>query len=271
AAIVDMVAEPRRRHVFVLNYWFGNVGVGVGPMLAGLLMQWRPTAIFFIDGFTTLVFGVLMSRCMLPPPAAAPNGARSRSLRNKATQPGRNGQLMALALLAFCFAAVYFQNTSTLPVVMRARGLTDADYGMAIAMNGATVLVFSLPLNAIVRRIHPGLAMALAALLLGTGFRLVAFVHSELAMMMTVIIWTLGEVVATPVASAWIGQISPPHLRGCRHRISSAPSNMSRATEIPQKRTNQNGSWSLLVMDPQHLVEPAAYRPCASTSCRWMP
>ena len=222
AAIIDLVAEEHRRQAFALNYWAGNVGVAIGPMLAGFLMQWRPTAIFFIDGLTTLVFGVWMSRCVWPPTAAPTVKPGETSRRNLVRPLGRDRPLIALALLAFCFAVVYFQNTSTLPIVMHARGLTDADYGAVIAMNGATVLVFSVPIHAMIRRMRPARAMAGAALLLGTGFGLISIAHGELAMMMTVVIWTLGEVIATPVASTWIGQISPPHLRGTYQGIYSS-------------------------------------------------
>ncbi|WP_053958071.1 MDR family MFS transporter [Sulfobacillus thermosulfidooxidans] len=222
AAIVDLVGEEHRRQAFALNYWAGNMGVAIGPMLAGLLMQWHPTAMFFLDGLTTLVFAILMSRCVLPRVSTQRSDGSLHSWRHTMDQLLHDRLLIGLAMLAFLFAMVYFQNTSTLPVVMHAQGLTDADYGLAIAMNGVTVLIFSLPINALIRHMSPGRAMSLAALLLGTGFGLVAFVHGEGIIMMTVMIWTLGEVIATPVAAAWIGQISPPHLRGTYQGIYAA-------------------------------------------------
>jgi MFS family permease len=38
--------------------------------------------------------------------------------------------------------------------------------------------------------------------------------HSELALLGTVAIWTLGEMVSAPIAYAYLADIAPEHLRG---------------------------------------------------------
>jgi predicted MFS family arabinose efflux permease len=59
--------------------------------------------------------------------------------------------------------------------------------------------------------------MTTGLLVIGTGFVLTAFVRSIPLLMMTVAIWTLGEMLYFPMASAHIANVSPPDMRGRYH------------------------------------------------------
>jgi dipeptide/tripeptide permease len=50
--------------------------------------------------------------------------------------------------------------------------------------------------------------------LLGVGFGATALVTSAPALAATVVVWTLGEIVAAPVSAAYVADVSPPHMRG---------------------------------------------------------
>ncbi len=56
--------------------------------------------------------------------------------------------------------------------------------------------------------------IAAGFLLVGLGFALTALAHSLFALLGTVAIWTLGEMVAAPVAFAYVADVAPEHLRG---------------------------------------------------------
>jgi MFS family permease len=122
--------------------------------------------------------------------------------------------LFLFTLLAFVFACIWFQGYVALPLDMHAHGLTSTHYAFAIAMNGLVVIVLSVPLGSLFARFPRHYVLAGATLLLGTGFGLTALVSTLPLYAFTVILWTLGEIAAVPLATALIADLSPSHLRG---------------------------------------------------------
>jgi MFS family permease len=56
--------------------------------------------------------------------------------------------------------------------------------------------------------------LALGSVLVGLGFALNAVANNLPELAFTVLVWTLGEIVYAPVASAYVADIAPEHLRG---------------------------------------------------------
>jgi MFS family permease len=75
-------------------------------------------------------------------------------------------------------------------------------------------MLIELPSSAITRRFPPRTVIALGLVLSGVGFGATGLVTSTAALAMTVVVWTLGEIAVAPVASAYVADISPPHMRG---------------------------------------------------------
>ncbi|MGZ3682157.1 MAG: MFS transporter, partial [Ktedonobacterales bacterium] len=126
----------------------------------------------------------------------------------------RTPLLLAMTLLAFGYACIWFQSQVALPLDMLAHGLTTTQYGIAIAMNGLVVIALSVPLGAVLERFPRRYVLAGASLTLGTGFGLTALVSSLPLYALTVVIWTLGEVAMVPLATTIVADLAPPHLRG---------------------------------------------------------
>jgi MFS family permease len=97
---------------------------------------------------------------------------------------------------------------------VRADGFAPVVYGGLLSLNGALIIGCELPLTALTRRLPVHVAMALGALLIGVGFGLTAFAATAPLLILSVAVWTLGEMVNSPVAGAYVADIAPPHLRG---------------------------------------------------------
>jgi MFS family permease len=63
--------------------------------------------------------------------------------------------------------------------------------------------------------------LAVAALIMGTGFGLVAFAGSAWFFALTVVIWTLGEMLQSPSNAATVAALSPVALRGRYQGVNS--------------------------------------------------
>jgi predicted MFS family arabinose efflux permease len=93
-------------------------------------------------------------------------------------------------------------------------GLPPSDYGLAIAVNGALIVLITLQAIRFVERWPRFLGMAVAALLVGVGFGLTELAGSLSIYAFTVVIWTLGEILGSTIAPVIISDLSPPDMRG---------------------------------------------------------
>jgi len=212
ALLADLVPEGRRVTAFAAYRLAINIGFSAGPAVAGLLAQRSFLLVFAGDAATSAAFGVV-ALALLPATRAhvidetlAPRGALRSILADRA---------FVVFLAASCaMAMVYFQQEAALPLQVTADGHSTAVYGLLISLNGIVVTALELPLTTITRRFPPRPVIATGAVLSGLGFAATAIVTSTAGLAATVVVWTLGEIVAAPIAAAYVADISPPHMRG---------------------------------------------------------
>lgn len=217
AAIADLVPVEGRVRAFGLIYWAINVGASVAPILAGLVLNISFQILFLADALTSLVFAGLIA-WGVPETRVSSQGQHELvgSVQEKAGlwSALRDIRLLAYTVLACLFACVYFQYSITLPLDMRLHGLGSEQYGLVIALNGIIIVLISVPVSHIVTRFPRALVLTCSSLLMGIGFGLVAFWHVFPWYAFTVIIWTFGELLGSPVTSALVADLAPQRLRG---------------------------------------------------------
>jgi MFS family permease len=211
ALLTDLTPQGERIPAFALNRLAINAGFAAGPATAGFLAEESFFLVFLGDAITSVVFGVIAL-------VALPEGVRVRRSEERRGE----GLRTIIRDRAFVFflvssvlgAFVYFQGQTTFPLHVRASDLSESDYGLLISLNGLAIVLLELPLVAITQR-HPYRpVLALGSLLVGLGFALNAVANDLPELALTVLIWTLGEIVYAPVASAYVADIAPEHLRG---------------------------------------------------------
>jgi MFS family permease len=118
--------------------------------------------------------------------------------------------LIAMLLVAF----VYLQSYSTFSLQVRALGFSSAIYGGLIALNGLLIVLLELPVTSWTQHRAPRPVIAAGFLLVGLGFSLVAVAHVLPLLIVAVFIWTVGEMLNSPMAGAYVSNRAPVHLRG---------------------------------------------------------
>ena len=83
-----------------------------------------------------------------------------------------------------------------------------------LLLGSATMLFLELALIALTQRFRPRPTIAVGTLLIGMGFALTGFAHSIPLLALTVLVWSLGEMVAVPMSSAFVANLAPVHMRG---------------------------------------------------------
>jgi len=211
ALIAALAPVSQRVTAYALSRFAVNLGVAAGPVLAGLLATRSFGLLFLGDAATSLAFGALAL-------AALPRGVRSH-IEAEPSSIAPHGILRDrafLRLLAACALVgfVYFQAYSTFALQVRADGLSAAVYGALLSLNGVLIIALELPLTAVTRRwpVRPTIAAGL--LLIGLGFSVNAIAHTVPLLGLSVLLWTIGEMVHSPVLSAHIAALAPPRLAG---------------------------------------------------------
>lgn len=223
AAVADLVAPEARTRAYGYIYWAINLGAAVAPVAAGLLAGWSYLALFIADAATTLVFGLLVFFGFRETrPVEAAQHAAHAGIRERAQQIGRAPVLLLFTFITLFFGMVYTQGYVVLPLDMASHGLNPAQYGLAIAVNGFLIILTTIPVSNMAARWPRFPTMALAAVFLGIGFGFTALASTLPLFVLSVAIWTLGEIAGTSVAPTVIADLSPIELRGLYQGIFGA-------------------------------------------------
>lgn len=217
AMMIDVVPAKDRLRAFSLNYWAINLGFACAAVLAGLAAQAGYLLLFVVDAITTLVTALIIfvkvgetGTGITATPARAKGPAPAGALRTILADRVFLG-FVALNLLA---ALVFLQHISMLPIAMGDSGLSPATYGSVIALNGVLIVVGQLFVPRLIRGRSRSHVLALASVVMGVGFGLTAFADTAWLYGITVLIWTLGEMLNSPSNATLIAELSPAALRG---------------------------------------------------------
>lgn len=224
AMMIDVVPERDRVRAYSLNYWAVNLGFASAAILAGFAAQFDYLLLFVVDAATTLATAMI-SLIFLAETRPA-HGAGPASGRAPRGGPGlgtvfRDRVFLGFMALNFVVVLVIMQHVSTLPISMSADGLSPATFGWVIAINGLMIVAGQLFVPKLIGDHDRSRVLALATLIIGVGFGLNAFAGTVALYALSVVIWTLGEMLQTPSNSALIAELSPAALRGRYQGVNS--------------------------------------------------
>lgn len=245
AIIGDLLPSSERASGFAGLRMAVNLGWASGTAIGGLLADWDWRLLFLGDGLTTLAYGVLVyftipetrpeglvpaptpagdlggGEAGAPPqgtagPPPAPGDPPSRpALGRGPTNPLRDGVFMATTLTGLLFTLIFCSHLSILPLtVTQSAGYPAVVFGLLAAVNGVLVAFFEISITA---RLKPFRRLRLAALgffLAAVGFGMIGLVMHWAWFLLTVLVFTAGEILASPQQMAFVADWAPPEARG---------------------------------------------------------
>ncbi|NJC94854.1 MAG: MFS transporter [Anaerolineales bacterium] len=214
AAIADLVPSAARTRAYGYNYWAINLGAAVAPLLAGLIADYNYLILFIADAITTAAFGLIVLFGIRETRPTEAHHSTHATATERMQQLRQEPILLVFSLLALFFGMIYMQGNVTLPLDMQSHGLGPQQYGATIAVNGFLIILVTIPVSNMAARWPRFETIAISAVLLGLGFGFTALASRLPLFMLSVAIWTLGEIAATAVAPAIIADLSPVALRG---------------------------------------------------------
>ncbi|MFI5184662.1 MAG: MFS transporter, partial [Vicinamibacteria bacterium] len=216
AIISDLLPSEHRATGFAALRVAINLGFAVGMAIGGFLVDWSWRVLFTVDGLTTILFGATVFFFIHETRPATPpaDGSRQADVGG-AAGPWRDGvyaQLMvssvAMSLVVFCFLTIL-----PLTVTLWA-GYPAAAYGAIVGFNGLLIAAFEISVVAWLRRFRRLRVAALGLVFSGVGFALTSAIPHWAWFLVTVTLWTAGEVLTLPQQMSFIADWAPPDARG---------------------------------------------------------
>lgn len=211
ALIADLTPPGRRITGFAMYRLAVNAGVAAGPAVAGFLAQRSFLWLFVGDACTSIVYG---SAACFALPRDRRLGQSGELTRPAVSRMASDGRLVRLLCASLGLAFVVHQAYATFPLHLARSGHTPVLYGSLMSLNGLLIIFIELAVTTYTRRVPAVLALAVGLLLNGVGFGAIGLATSALALALTVVVWTFGEMVFSPVAAAYVADIAPIDLRG---------------------------------------------------------
>ena len=234
--ISDMVAPPQRKSAFALSRLAINLGMSIGPAIGGVLAVFSFRWLFFVDGATSILAGVVLALAQWPKRARTgsthdPQWADARDLGREIEADGvellppahpaadlrafRNRRMLYFLAALIPAQLVFFQLTSTLPLfLVRNLHLPESLYGSVFTLNTLLIVAIEVPLNTAMAHWPHRRALSLGALLYAIGFGSFGLVTSPAGIFAATVVWTFGEMILLPASAAYAAEIAPPGCRG---------------------------------------------------------
>ncbi|MBL7006310.1 MAG: MFS transporter [Spirochaetia bacterium] len=225
AMVTDLTEGLERKRAFSLLYLGTNIGVAVGPILAGLLFANHLNWIFWGDAATTLFAAVVV---LFQVPDTKPT--KEKIIENLATRTDgeraeegrffsvflRRPALITYLLIASLISFVYSQHQFSLPLQINELFSVKGPkiYGYIMTSNALIVLLFTAPLTSITKRLRSITNMAIAGALYFLGFGMILFTKSLGMFIVSTCIWTFGEILMVTNSNVFVASHTPITHRG---------------------------------------------------------
>ncbi|MGZ9932114.1 MDR family MFS transporter [Streptomyces sp. NC-S4] len=214
ALLVEATPEEHHVMVFAVYRMAFNLGTTAGPLLGALLISYSYDLMFYIDAVTSVGFALFALVLVRTGRSAAPAAGDPQADGASYLAVLRDRRYLLFLLALFLNAVVYIQHTSALPLQLKADGHGPTFYSALLSLNAAMVICLELLFTKYVQHLPGRFAVALGVGLVGVGMNLYVAGPGMAMFVIATVVWTVGEMIGTPTASAWPGKVAPAHLRG---------------------------------------------------------
>lgn len=210
AVIAGAVGQADRRIAFAAMHWAINVGSAVAGALGGFLAERGYLLLFTLDVATCLAYAALAA--VLLPHSSGPVKAR----------PAQGGygivlrDRLALTLIALSTVGelVYAQTEFTLPLAIRDHGLPPTTFGLGAVVNTVMCITLQPFASAWTSRFNRVQVWALASVVITAGIALTGLAHTTGEFVLTVVVWSIGEIFVGGVVTSVVADLAPADAQG---------------------------------------------------------
>lgn len=213
--ITEIVTPSQRRMAFALNRLAINAGMSIGPVIGGFLTLIDYHYLFYANAVASILAGIYFSSVKWSSLSSIKEEVVDK-LKSKAKFAILNDKYFLFFLFAVIPAnLVFFQHLGALPLyIVDDLGYTTAAFGLFGSINTVLIIIAEVPLNNLMNATPYKKSLMIGALLAGIGFGSFAISTTAIPLVISIIVFTFGEMIFFPTATAYISEISPSDRRG---------------------------------------------------------
>jgi MFS family permease len=212
ATVIGRVSQPAERVQRYAFFQFAyNIGAAIGPPMATFLLTRSLTALFLIDAITSAAFALAALRLPpgigpAPPVEPPPGPAKPTRLRH-------DRRYLTFCLGVTCVATCYSQQSGALPLTIRSHHYNLELLGIFFSANAIAVIVLQLPVSHLIGRLPYAVPLIGGGLLICGGYAILLASSVLPLLIVSVALWTFGEITFNPVtpAVAMMMSTAPAH------------------------------------------------------------
>lgn len=219
AALAEMSPPHLHARVFGLRRLSMNLGMSIGPAVGGFLVTWSYGWLFVIEASmgllaAGLLWGLLSSNARHAPsgqpvPALAP-GPDTRS-----QSPWQDGVFLVVVGLTTLLVTTLCQLFGAYPLTLtEVHHFPPYAIGLVFTVNTLVIVICQMPILHAVARFDALQVIGIGAFFLCAGFALLPLGTTTGALIATVLVWTFGEMLTTPLLESFVATRSPVENRG---------------------------------------------------------
>ncbi|MEO5714740.1 MAG: MFS transporter [Luteolibacter sp.] len=214
ALIADLIPPELRVRAFACQRWAINMGFAAGMATAGFMAKHSFTTLFVADAATTVVLGLtilfgLRARTVTKPEKGTEGW--SHALQHMKS----NTPFQLASVAAFLITLSFLQMSSSYSLqTTEGAGLDERTYGFLMALNGIMIACMELPLIGFIRRFSPVKTIATGYSLIGIGMGINGLGASLPLLVVSMVVFTIGEMISMPVSSGYMASLAPNEMRG---------------------------------------------------------
>ncbi|MDP4720986.1 MAG: MFS transporter [Akkermansiaceae bacterium] len=211
--IADLIGKELRVRAYAVQRFSINLAFACGMMTAGLVASSSFFWLFIADAGTTAILGLIVLFGLKRGIGRAPS--KNAGWGDAVPFIARDWAFLRVVGASFLVAVIFWQTSSTFGLqVTEGSGLNEKAFGFLLGLNGLMIVLMELPLTNVTKRFDPQKTMAFGYVLIGGGLCLLAFGASLPMLILSIVVLTLGEMIAMPIASSYVANLAPDDMRG---------------------------------------------------------
>ncbi|MFE9135417.1 MFS transporter [Streptomyces sp. NPDC007355] len=215
ALLADAVDSERRQRAYALFGWGVNIGTAAAGILGGYLAAQGYWLLFAVDAASMLAYALVVAvRLPEPKRTTAPGGPGGKKEGIGYGVVLRDRLALLLLPLFGVQLFVYSLTEVALPLAIRDSGLSPAVYGAMAAVNAILVVALQPFATSWLARFPQLAVQGAGSTLIAVGVALTGMADGVAGYTVSVVVWSLGEVVVAGIAAGVVANLAPAHARG---------------------------------------------------------
>ncbi len=216
AMMADLIVPEKRVDAYSLLRMSNNVGVALGPAIGGFIASSSYTVAFIMAAVGMITYSLLLvffAHETLPKDLVKTSrkterfGGYGRILRDSRFMSFVGGftLIQMTSVILWVLLSVYTKTNFN---------ISERLYGLIPTTNALMVVFFQIYVTRISKRYPPLQAMAVGAFFYAIGVGSVALGHSFTGFWISMVVATVGELVAVPTSTTYAANLAPADMRG---------------------------------------------------------